>query len=304
MLTRLDEGQLWFSSGASTSTWRHELQVGPAMVTTPRGRFHVIAEGDGGATISCLAGRTRVVTDLREPVLLETDQMVAVSSDGTTLVVMDRELAADPLRPTPTEPRPVRRHRSRLPEAATVVALVAVLIGVTLVYGRQLLSVEQTDAPTAFAFGPVASGAPGVTGPAPDTEVADEPAAGPDVLIPTQAPGTTAALTVPVTEAPAPEAPAQAAPVTSPRGTATGRLVGCRRSSTGVVAVVDLAHRSGQPDRFTVDVALVDRNGSVYATGSSLSPVVGSTAPATVEVAVEADPATRGACELTGITAS
>lgn len=90
LVTRLTQGQLWFSAGRRRSPWRHEVHVGPAIVSTPRGRFQAVAEADGGATISCLAGRTRVVAGLREPVLLGPDQSAAVSSDGRTLVVMDR----------------------------------------------------------------------------------------------------------------------------------------------------------------------------------------------------------------------
>lgn len=90
LVTRLEQGQLWFAAGRRRSPWRHEVHVGPAIVSTPRGRFHATAEPDGGATIACLAGRTRVVAGLREPVLLGPDQSAAVSSDGRTLVVMDR----------------------------------------------------------------------------------------------------------------------------------------------------------------------------------------------------------------------
>lgn len=90
LVTRLDQGQLWFSAGRRRSPWRHEVHVGPAVVSTPRGRFQATAEPDGGATVACLAGRTRVVAGLREPVLLGPDQSAAVSADGRTLVVMDR----------------------------------------------------------------------------------------------------------------------------------------------------------------------------------------------------------------------
>ncbi len=95
LVTRLDQGQLWFAAGRQRSPWRHEVKVGPATVSTPRGRFHVTAESDGGATIACLAGRTRVATALREPVILGPDQTAAVASDGATLVVMDRANNAD-----------------------------------------------------------------------------------------------------------------------------------------------------------------------------------------------------------------
>src|SRR4051794_34927759 len=95
LVTRLDQGQLWFSAGRRRSPWHHEVHVGPAVVSTPRGRFHATAEPDGGATIVCLSGRTRVVAGLREPVLLGPEQSAAISSDGRTLVVMDRA-ATDP----------------------------------------------------------------------------------------------------------------------------------------------------------------------------------------------------------------
>src|SRR4051794_13149531 len=95
LVTRLDHGQLWFAAGRRRSPWRHEVHVGPAVVSTPRGRFHATAEPDGGATIACLAGRTRGGGGLREPVLLSADQSAAVSSDGRTLVVIERAAVRD-----------------------------------------------------------------------------------------------------------------------------------------------------------------------------------------------------------------
>lgn len=94
LITRLDQGQLWFAAGRSRSPWRHEVHVGPAVVSTPRGRFQVTSEPDGGATIVCLSGRTRVVSGLCEPVVLGPDQTAAVASDGATLVVVDRTRAS------------------------------------------------------------------------------------------------------------------------------------------------------------------------------------------------------------------
>lgn len=173
LITRLDDGQLWFSAGSSSSTWRHEVHVGTAVVTTPSGRFHAIAEADGGATITCLAGRTRVATNLRQPALLEADQMVAVASDGRTLVVMEREVPAVPVLPGHAEGPTGSRRRSRIPEAAAAVALVAVLIGATVIYGRQLLAIQHADAPMSFAVGP-AVGEPPV--PAEPTAPAGSPA--------------------------------------------------------------------------------------------------------------------------------
>src|SRR3954463_6249647 len=105
LVTRLDQGQLWFAAGGRRSPWRREVHVGPAVVSTPRGRFHATAESDGGATIACLAGRTRVVAGLREPVLLSPDQSAAVSADGRTLVVIERaSVQADEMIDTDLDP--------------------------------------------------------------------------------------------------------------------------------------------------------------------------------------------------------
>ena len=104
LVTRLDQGQLWFSAGRRRSPWHHEVHVGSAVVSTPRGRFHATAEPDGGATIVCLAGRTRVVAGLREPVLLGPDQSAAVSADGRTLVVTDGPATADDLGGSAADP--------------------------------------------------------------------------------------------------------------------------------------------------------------------------------------------------------
>lgn len=275
LLTRLDDGQLWFSAGSSGSPWRHEVHVGPAVVSTPRGRFHAIAELDGGATIACLAGHTRVAPALREPVLLDADQTVAVSSDGETLVVITRGPEPGPVIPGPPMARSNRRRRSRLPEASVVVALVAVLAGLVLLFGPDLLASDQVAAPVAFS---TQIPTDGIEAPEPDVLEPKTPAI------------------------PEPESPAVVAAVTSPPGTADGRLTSCRRSESGVVAVIDVRHRSGGPGRFTVDVALVDGVGTVFATGSARSRVIEPSTSSWVEVAVDADPAARGACELTGIT--
>lgn len=96
LVTRLDSGQLWFAAGRRRSPWRHEVHVGAAIVTTPQGRFQAIAEPDGGATVVCLAGRTRVVAGPRDPVVLTPEQSAAISVDGATLVVMGRSKPAVP----------------------------------------------------------------------------------------------------------------------------------------------------------------------------------------------------------------
>lgn len=89
LVTRLDQGQLWFAAGRRRSPWHHQVEAGPVTVATPSGRFHVTAETDGGATVVCLAGRTRLVAGRREPVLLDPNQTASVSADGATLVVTD-----------------------------------------------------------------------------------------------------------------------------------------------------------------------------------------------------------------------
>ncbi|MCU1353674.1 MAG: hypothetical protein JWM05_2883, partial [Acidimicrobiales bacterium] len=92
LVTRLDRGQLWFSAGTGgdAATWRHEVHVGSAVVTTTTGRCHVVAEPDGGATVTCLDGEVQVATRLRAPVLLTVDRAAAVSADGETLVVIEQ----------------------------------------------------------------------------------------------------------------------------------------------------------------------------------------------------------------------
>ncbi|MCU1453903.1 MAG: hypothetical protein JWN46_2049, partial [Acidimicrobiales bacterium] len=106
LVTRLDRGQLWFSSGLTpeaaaagagiAAPWRQEVHVGPAVVTTTAGRCHVVAEPDGGATVTCLEGEVRVGTRARAPVQLTVDQAAAVSGDGETLVVLDRAVISGP----------------------------------------------------------------------------------------------------------------------------------------------------------------------------------------------------------------
>lgn len=93
LVTRLDQGQLWFSAGRRRSPWRHEVHIGDVVVSTPAGRFHVTAEPDGGATVECLAGRTRIASGLHEAVVLDAGETAAVASDARTVVLLDRESA-------------------------------------------------------------------------------------------------------------------------------------------------------------------------------------------------------------------
>jgi hypothetical protein len=342
LVTRLDQGQLWFSAGRRRSPWRHEVHVGPAIVSTPRGRFQAVAESDGGATISCLAGRTRVVAGLREPVLLGPDQSAAVSSDGRTLVVMDRAAALSddvvidltddaeldlaeeapveaapalatvgaaeagagaPLRAPgpsgsgagdgadapegeadPGEPAPARPARlGWIPELVAVAALVGLLVAIVWVFTSGDEAQDAAPAPTVPATTelPATTEAPTTT----ESEVEiDEPAT-------TDAPTTTEATTT-------------APPPTASGASAAGELVSCRRSDTGVTAVVAVTHRGGPPSRFEASASLIDDAGAAFATGSATSDVIDPGGSAQVEVPIEFEGRPEGSCELAGVTAA
>jgi len=155
-ITRLERGQLWHRTGERSSSWTHEVQVGPATIVSDRGRFHVRAEPDGGATITCLEGQVAVATNLSEAMLLMPDEAVSVAADGETCIVVGPPMSGlaepamdDPaagLADDPTEPvsngadvsitdRFVASHPYVL---ATLLALVAILLVVliVLVVGR------------------------------------------------------------------------------------------------------------------------------------------------------------------------
>lgn len=323
LVTRLDQGQLWFAAGRRRSPWRHEVLVGPATVSTPRGRFHVTAEPDGGATIACLAGRTRVVAGLREPVVLGPDQTAAVASDGATLVVMDRTSGAplathgDGAHEDPVEEEPViplsdgqvwpapddepaavplpavaggdtaddlddeRPRLPWLPEVVAVAALLAVLVAAFVVFGGSAEDPQQV----ASVGSPTTIRATSTTEEATSTTAA-----------PTTSPATTAA---PTTVAPSTTPPTAAAP-----GTAEGALASCRRADGGVVATINLSHRSGGPGRFAVSVGLVDGAGQVFAQGTAESAVLDRGASQPVDVLVPVAGSVNGACELLGVRAA
>lgn len=331
LVTRLEQGQLWFAAGRRRSPWRHEVLVGPATVSTPRGRFHVTAELDGGATIACLAGRTRVVAGLREPVVLGPDQTAAVASDGATLVVMDRtsgeplstygDDAVEPPEPTtevdvsdepetdpPAVPLPAvagggdgggddghggdlplpiddddHRRLPWLPEIVAVAALLAVLVAALVVFGG-----SSDDPQDLAAVATTSTTPPTSAGPTSTTEG--------DPTTTTAAPTTVASTTTVATSTTPPTA---AAP-----GTADGALAACRRADGGVVATINLSHRSGGPGRFSVSVGLVDGGGQVFAQGVAESAVLDRGATQPVDVLVPVAGAVRGACELLGVTAA
>ncbi len=313
LVTRLEQGQLWFSAGRRRSPWRHEVHIGEAVVSTPAGRFHVIAEPDGGATVECLAGRTRIASGLQEPVVIEADQTAAISSDGGTVVILDPPpappvpaAAPEPpvhrlQEPQPEEPQmiddpdpdvaelalaaaPAGRSRwRRLPELVAVAALVGVLVAAVIVFGRSTADELDTSV--------VAS----ATTDAPST---------------TEAP-TTVTTAPPTTTAPSTTAPPTTAPPTStapqavaPTGVASGDLVRCRRSASGgVTATVSLSLTSGGPGRFRVEVGLVDDAGTVFAQGNAVSEVVQGGAATSVEVPVAFAGEVNGSCEMLGVQA-
>lgn len=337
LVTRLDQGQLWFSAGRRRSPWRHEVHVGPAVVSTPRGRFHAIAESDGGATVACLAGRTRVVAGLREPVLLGPDQSAAISSDGRTLVVMDRVVATegdDDVRVVDLTAAEAGEAgaAAEVPELATVGAAAGAVASVS---GPRFpeLPAEGTDG--------------GDDGDAEDLPYAGEPGparlgwipelmavaalvgllvaavwvftrdTGDDVgrtkpTVPvsdlTPAPTTGRAITtVATTTTAAPSTSAAptttAPPATTTGATAVGELTGCRRAAGGVSVTVTVTHRTGPASRFRVAAALADASGATFARASADTDVVQPGSSTTASVLVPVTGPVAGSCVLEGVTA-
>ncbi|CAN5910764.1 hypothetical protein BH23ACT2_BH23ACT2_26850 [soil metagenome] len=319
LVTRLTDGQLWFSAGRRRSPWRHEVQAGPARVSTPRGRFQVTAEPDGGATVAGLSGRTRVVTGLRQPVVLGPDQTAAVSADGATLVVMDRVVeqgddseGADEGGGGASTPEPDAeaedianggapagvgaqlpgRGRRRLPELVALAALLGALVAAVLVFGRDGAPNEvatRDGVPSATAEAPTITGVPTTGLPTTTTEA--------PTTTTTEAPTTTTEAPTTTTEAPTTTASGAAAPAI-----AEGSLTSCRRAEGGVLAVVTVAHRSGPPASVMVDVGLVDDTGRVFAEGTGETSVLVQGTSAPVDVLVSVDGPVRGGCELLTVT--
>jgi hypothetical protein len=332
LVTRLESGQLWFSAGRRRSPWRHEVHVGPAVVSTPRGRFQATAEPDGGATIACLAGRTRVVAGLREPVVLGPDQSAAVSSDGRTLVVMDRPLAAG-----------AAGAVAEVPEAAVVEV-------------PELASVATNGSPEPPVPARRVADVPSVIDlrdqPGSETDAAATP--DPDGPVPhrpivrlgwlpelvaigaivglllavaivffrrdssgeTAAPPVSTTLTLPVSTAPT-TAPTTVTttptttPTTAPTTTlvrpgangavAVGSLTSCRRAEGGVAASTRVEHRSGPASRFRVTVGLVDDRGQVFAQEATVTDVIPVGGSLVAEVLVPVAGRVAGSCELLGV---
>ncbi len=325
LITRLEQGQLWFSAGRRRSPWRHEVHIAKVVVSTPAGRFHVTAEPDGGATIDCLAGRTRVQAGLAEPVVLEVEQTAAVASDGATLVVLDnassRAVAAaagaagtetseagtgaalaaatvradaDVAAPDAAGPEPVDEAMAAPVAAGGAHRFVSRL--------PELVAVAALLAVLVAAVVVFSRGADPI-----DEVVAPARAASttvrPSTTVPTTTAPTTTAAPTTTTAVPTTAAPATAPPPAVP-ASATGRLAACRRADGGVLATIDVSMRSGGPGQFTVGVGLVDGSGQVFARGEARTEVLEQGASAPVDVLVAVPGAVSGACQLLGVEAS
>jgi hypothetical protein len=340
LVTHLEAGQLWFAAGRPRSPWRHEIRVGPAIVSTPRGRFHVTAEPDGGATIVCLAGRTRIVAGLREPVLLGPDQTAAVSSDGATLVVMDRTVEdgagdLDTLAPDadavvePAAAGPVIDLTDSVmdpadlpvaePVAAPAAALAATPAGAALddeivapyvAPRRRRRILAEVVAVAALVTVLVAAAivfsrddrksTTDVAGGAPTATTAVTGTSTATTDAPAKT--TTSAAETATTE-PKPQTtapPATVAIVSNPSAKATYHLDDCKRSAGGVTATVSVTQSGGGAASFKVEVGLVDEAGAKFASGTASSPMLDDGATTVLTVPVANPTQTSGYCEFIG----
>lgn len=294
LVTRLDQGRLWFSSGSQKSPWLHEVHVGPAVVSTPGGRFQVSVEPDGGASVACLAGRARVAAGLEGPVVLETDQCAAVSSDGLTLVVLDRPQAdvdvEDPLEHPPVVPGGLKssdgdgedvdgtdsredtdreRRRWWVPELVAAMAVVAVVIAALAFFaGGGSSSDGDVAAPPTTRSRRTTSSLPLST----------------TTSTTTSAPSTTASTTTTTastttTTASTTTTTSSALRPVSPGASGVGVLQACRREPDGVRATVRVRHQSGAPSRFEVTIGAINRSDVVVAQAAATT---GGLAPGSV----------------------
>lgn len=315
--------------------------MGPAIVSTPRGRFQATAESDGGATIACLAGRTRVVAGLREPVLLGPDQSAAVSSDGRTLVVMDRTSGAavddaDLIDLTDGADLPAEAG-VEVAELATVGAAEAT-VGHAARSGPRYpdlpedLPSEAPD-PEPLPYAEDRNAKPARLGWIPELVAVaavvsllvaamwvftrgddgdrTDTASGPTATVPitnvatTDAPTTAPATTAVATTAVATTAATTTAPSrpTASGASASGQLRSCRRAPGGVMATVTVTHRSGPASRFQVSAALVDEAGTQFAKATADTPLVQPNGTVDAEVLIPVTGPASGSCELLGVTA-
>ena len=340
LVTRLDSGQLWFAAGRRRSPWRHEVHVGAAVVSTPDGRFQAIAEGDGGATIVCLAGRARIVTGLGDPVLLHAEESAAVSGDGETLLVMDRVVGDErafepdepasvppdrPLMPVVVETAAERNAAEEAGEDATADQPAPVSAsGLALIEPARrwrprewvpeitvVAAVVALLVAVAMVFGGGSDG---------DSEQAAAPVTASSTTTATTRPPTTRPPTTrpPTTRPPTTQPPTTRPPTTQPPATAptaapqparvavvgafaTGELVGCQRVPGGVKATVDVISRGGPASWFRLLVGLRDSNGAVVAQAEGLTDRLPPGGGARVEVLVPVQGPVTGVCEVLGV---
>lgn len=314
--------------------------MGPAVISTPRGRFHATAESDGGATIDCLAGRTRVVAGLREPVLLGPDQSAAVSSDGGTLVVMDRATVGALSEPDVIDLTDAADQRAADQRAAEIAAVELAAVGSgdgpTGALGPRLPSApadEDTEvAPRPAVAAPVRD-RPGDDGPPPPARLGWIPELvavasvvalvvaavwvftqrdGGDEVATVASTATTVVVSsttaAPSTTEAATTAPSTTGPTTTQvrlsasGAVGLGELTGCRRADSGVVATVSVSHRSGPPSMFAVTAAIVDSQGSVTDQATARTDQIERGATVDVDVVIPVDGEAAGACELIDVT--
>lgn len=320
LVTHLQDGQLWFAAGRARSPWNHEIRIGDVSVSTPQGRFHVTVAEGGGVTVACLAGRTRIQPKDGEPTVIRQNETAAVSSDGRDVVVTEDVAVTDPdvdgdaatgnatdpaagsARVTGSGTAGAAAEGSLLPVHVPArrwdfggVARVAAIVAILAVAGAALAILLRGGEEDGQSASPIATTP---VDPATTTEVprtTDEPAT-------TEVPATTEPATI--TSVPSTtEAPPVTVPTvrSSPDARATGILVSCRRSDGGVVATVDVRHRSGGPGRFVVEIGLIDESGRPIASGRARSALIADGQVAPVRIAVDAAGGVRGACELVSV---
>lgn len=293
-VTSLDRGQLWHTAG-EVSTWAHEVRVGPATVSSRAGRFHAVAEPDGGATITCLGGHVAVSTKLHDPVRLEPDEAVAVAADGETCVVIDAASLAprSPNRPPAAGPvsgqatnragrvQGAETGGNRPSYAGRRVALIALIAALGMsATGLVATWIHQDDARSSTS--PRRS----------STERSAEPrsTAPPRTTVPRRTTGPSRPTAPPRTSVPV-KPPAAAS--------AAAELDTCAKAGAGVLAGGRLANTGAREAAFTVHVTLFGPAGRVLGRGTTTTPIVAPGASTTIGTLISGPPPPAGAhCEV------
>lgn len=275
-VTRLDRGQLWHRSPLATSTWTHRVEVGPATVASPRGRFHAVAEPDGGATVTCLEGTVEVSTGLRDALALEPDQAVAVAADGETCVVTealedDRPLLVEPASPPTANPRPATAdHRWPGPGRPVLIALV---LGTVLALTIVLIVLASRDPGGSSRSANRPAGRAKAV-PRANTSTRHATSGVPSTAVPSSAAPSSARPR-------ATTAPSNAPPVTAP---ASVHLDSCLQSSGGILAGGTVTNPGGGTTRYRVLMTLEDPGDRVLARVAADTAAVAPKAAARVDV--------------------